>query len=523
MSIRSWKLLELFNLYRFVLAAAFFGMVATGKGPSLLGAHAPGLFLVTSACYGLVALLGAAAVWLRWPAFAIQVYIHVGLDVPFLTVLMHASGGIGTGLGLLLLISVAAGSLLLEGRTSLLVAALATLGVLFEQVYAQLHDSFATTYYTQAGMLGAAYFAAAILAHALAKRAAESEALAQQRGADLANMAQLTDYVIERMQTGVVVVDSDHRVWLINKAARQLLGVDNPTPQMPLASLSRPLARRMRRWREDSSRELDAFQSTRDGPQITPRFARLGEGEQGGTLLFLEDTSAVSQRAQQMKLASLGRLTASIAHEVRNPLAAISQAAQLLGESGELGAADARLCQIIHGQCRRMNDIVHSVLQLSRREPPHTEELPLLPWLQLFGGEIKQSNRDVSIEIDVEPADLTIRADPQHLRQILYNLCQNGIRYSRPRSGKPLLSIRGSLRETTPVLDVIDRGPGIAPEVVDQIFEPFFTTEPNGTGLGLYIARELCESGQARLSYLPDPDGGSCFRITFADRRRRIA
>jgi two-component system sensor histidine kinase PilS (NtrC family) len=498
-------------------------MVVTGAGPRLLGAYSRALFVGVGGFYLVVAGLASYLIRLRRPPFLSQVHLHVGLDVVILTLLMHASGGVVSGLGLLPLISITAASLVLHGRSSLVFAAFATLAILGEQLYSQVHACFGTTYYTQAGMLGAAYFAAALLAHALAKRASESEALAVRRGVDLANMAQLTDYVIQRMQTGVLVMDASQRVWLINGAACRLLGIEQTSDRDRLPQLCPELARRWVEWRRDSSQDPGIFQATRDGPRIAPRMARLGDGERAGTLIFLEDTSAMAQQAQHLKLASLGRLTASIAHEVRNPLGAISQAAQLLGESAQLSSGDARLTQIIHAQCQRVNEVIENVLQLSRREQSRADDIQLQFWLQGFVSEWMHAQPEARIVLDVQPPDLRARMDPRHLRQILYNLCQNGLHYSLTHAGEAWLTLRGSMQGNTPVLDVLDRGPGIAPDLADQIFEPFFTTEPRGTGLGLYMARELCEHNQARLSYLPGPEGGSCFRVTFADPRRRGA
>jgi two-component system sensor histidine kinase PilS (NtrC family) len=516
----NWKLLELFNFYRLTLASLLLGMVVTGSGPSLLGAYDRKVFVAVGAAYLLGAAFAAYLIRARRPSFGFQVNLHIGVDICALTLLMHASGGVVSGLGLLPLISIAAASLMLQGRSSLPHAALAALAILAEQVYSQLNDSFPTTYYTQAGMLGAAYFAAALAARALAMRASESEALAVRRGVDLANMAQLTDYVIQRMQTGVLVMDAAQHVWLVNGAARELLGSDDSDGDR-LPQLSPELARRWQEWRRDPDRDPGIFQATPDGPRVAPRMATLGDGDNRGTLIFLEDTSAMAQQAQQLKLASLGRLTASIAHEVRNPLGAISQAAQLLAESPHLSESDTRLTRIIHAQCQRVNEVIENVLQLSRREQSQAEDIEIRPWLENFAAEWMHARPDARIELDVRPADLHVRMDPRHLRQVLDNLCHNGLRYSHAETGQAVLFLRGRFHGNLPVLDVVDSGPGIARDVAEQIFEPFFTTEPRGTGLGLYMARELCEHNQARLSYLPSPEGGSCFRITFPDARRR--
>ena len=232
----------------------------------------------------------------------------------------------------------------------------------------------------------------------------------------------------------------------------------------------------------------------------------------------------MAQQAQQLKLASLGRLTASIAHEIRNPLGAISHAGQLLAESQRLDAGDSRLTEIIKEHSQRVNTIIENILQLSRREHVHAKEFQLKPWLDEFLYDFCSSehvsNRQISL--DISPEDTEIRMDPSQLHQIMWNLFSNGIRHGGTK-GLPTLVIKGGVTQEShiPFLDIIDSGPGIDPETAQHIFDPFFTTEPHGTGLGLYIARELCECNQARLNYIQRQEGGGCFRITFADPRRR--
>ena len=520
----TWKPLGLLNLYRLALAGFFLILVAGEGLPKPLGTSEPQFFVQLVVSYLIFAIGIALALLGRWPSFRIQLYSQVALDIIFIILLMHASGGVTSGVGMLLVVVVAAGSILTAGRTALLFAAIATLATLAEQVYAQLSATAQPGGYTHAGLLGATFFATAVLANLLAKRTLESEALAQQRGEDLAHMAQLTDYIIQRMQTGIIVLDTADETRLMNESAWHLLGTAQKLKRQSLAQISPELIRQLRNWRDNPLYEPTTFRPTNTAADVLPRFARLGRGESSGTLIFLEDTSGIAQQAQHLKLASLGRLTASIAHEIRNPLAAISHAGQLLGESATLDQGETRLTQIIREQSLRMNKIVENMLQLSRRERSHLADFPLKPWLEEFVVEFTRSQNIEMAEVGVEHGthNIIVRMDPSQLHQVLWNLCENGLRYAGP--GEPVkLRLRDGilLESRAPFLDIIDSGPGISPEVVQHIFEPFFTTEQSGTGLGLYIARELCECNQARLSYIAMPTGGSCFRITFADPRRR--
>jgi two-component system, NtrC family, sensor histidine kinase PilS len=517
---RAWHQLAFLNYYRLGLAGLFVALCVAGEPPAPLGEHHPGLFTAVSIAYAVACALAVIAFHLRRPAFPLQVYLFILVDISAITLLMHASGGVRSGLGMLLIITVAGGSLLMEGRTARLFAAIAALAVLLEQAYAWLAVTPPATGYTHAGLLGASFFATAILAHGLAQRLRESEALAEKRGVDLANMAQLTEYVIQRMQTGIVVVDSDFDIRLINASAARLLEFPAGAEGRSIDRVSPGLGKQLRDWWSDAIPEPGVFHASDTGAELLPRFARLGADKNAGTLIFLEDTAAMAQQAQQLKLASLGRLTAGIAHEVRNPLGAISHASQLLAESPHLDTGDFRLTEIIQQHSERVNGIIENIMQLSRGQRARPETLTLKPWLDHFIDDFRNNEAPgaCAIRLEIEPGDLQVQMDPGQLRQILSNLCQNACRH-----GGPELCLKAGVHDDSgaPYLDVVDNGPGIDDDVAQQIFEPFFTTSPNGTGMGLYISRELCMGNQARLNYLRNPGGGSRFRITFADSRRR--
>jgi len=272
------------------------------------------------------------------------------------------------------------------------------------------------------------------------------------------------------------------------------------------------------RWKQDHNRDCPPFRITPHGPEIKPRFNALEESAGGMVLIFLEDHSRLLYQTQQIKLASLGRLTASIAHEIRNPLGALSHASQLFDESPGLSKADRRLIEIIQTNSERVNQVIESVLQLSRRDPGRPRAIPLTAWLRDFIHEQaqEQSLPEGTFSLQVEPEEINIVADRGQLRQIITNLCHNAREHA---SGEPPLRIRIIGGKVTkfddPVIDIIDNGPGIPREAARQIFEPFYTTHSKGTGLGLYIAKELSEANRIELEYLPGPSGGSCFRLHF--------
>ncbi|TPW18768.1 MAG: two-component system NtrC family sensor histidine kinase PilS [Halothiobacillaceae bacterium] len=500
--------------------------MSSQAGAEVLGRYNHSLFFWTSTLYLASSLIHSFTIQRCHPSFVTQTFYQVIIDIAALVVLMHTSGSLQSGLGILLIVAIAGGSLLIAKRSAIFLAAIATISLLLEQTYTTLYVASFSANFTQAGLLGATLFAIAAVAQVLARRVRDSEALAAQRGVDLANMEQLTEYVIQRMQTGIVVVDSHNSVRLINQSAWHLLGTlrDNDHNPQQLYHLSPLLAAQLEQWRHHGGYRAPPLRASNSAAEVLPRFAHLGSDHNAGTLIFLEDTAAAAQQAQQLKLASLGRLTASIAHEIRNPLGAISHAGQLLAESPHLDSSETRLTQIILDHSKRMNTIIENVLQLSRRQASQPEEIHLASWLNHFIAELCHTRQiaQSTLQLRLETGDITVHFDPSQLQQIVWNLCQNGLRYTRPRADGIVLVLAAYLarERPTPCLDIIDFGPGVESSIEGQIFEPFFTTDSRGTGLGLYIARELCESNQARLTYQRTPLGESCFRITFTDQRR---
>ncbi len=522
-SRQTWRPLHLFNLYRLVIAGLFAVFAFSDLNLKSFGEYNPTLFKWIAALYLLVCLANAFTIQLRKPSFAVQIHTQVIIDIIAITLFMHASGGVQSGLGMLIIVAVASGSILMAGRAAMVFAAFASLLILIEHTFTQLSNTLTTAAYTQTGLLGAAFFATALLAHVLAKQIKESENLAARRGIDLANMEQLTRYIIQQMQTGVAVIDSKARLWQINESAQKLLNISPPAQKTPLTDICPELAFQQRLWQKDPTSPSHRFNPANSDTEVLPHFARLGDGND--TLIFIEDTATMRQQAQQLKLASLGRLVSSIAHEIRNPLSAISHANQLMAESENLGQHDIRLTEIIHTNSQRMNGIIENILQMGRRDQTLIEKIQLKPWLEEFIDEFCRSQQIAAelIALTVEPADLSTEFDSSQLHQILSNLCHNGVRHSLSHSGAACLTLKASHKQDnpTPYLDIIDCGPGISDGNAEHLFEPFFTTEKTGTGLGLYIAKELCECNHAHLNYFPADNGGSCFRITFADPRRR--
>ena len=524
----TWRVLGTLNLFRLFLAIVLLTLFFAGDDPRFFGDRYPALFSATAAGFLVVAVISAFSIRYRWVSAGLLVLTQATVDIASIVIMMHASGGISSGLGGLLVIFVGAASLVLPFRIPAFFAALATLAVLGEQFFSQLGGFSDTSDYTAAGILGGIMFAISMAARPLARRIQISEELARQRGVDLANLSELNEYIVQHLRESIVVVDRFDRIRLINTSAAQLLGAPEDCDGMPLVEAARDLATYVAGWRSGETTDshgdftmIAADNSARLKAHLAPLDK---DGNRAGPILvFLEDSGLMNARVQQSKLASLGRLSASIAHEIRNPVGAMSHAGQLLAESDVLSENERRLTDIIQTHADRVSHIIDNVLQLSRRESSQPERFALRPWLQDFAAEFLRTHELQEGELTVADIadDIEVRMDPSHLRQVMWNLCDNAVKYAS-ETGGILVELRaGRMKRTDrPYLEVLDQGHGVDPATIDKIFEPFYTDRSGGTGLGLYISRELCELNRAALVYQPRETGGSIFRVVFADPNR---
>ncbi|HVC00904.1 MAG TPA: ATP-binding protein [Steroidobacteraceae bacterium] len=528
----NWRVLGLLNLYRVLVPAALLAVDSLSRHRAL-AIDSPQIFYGATLFYLAFGLLSTFAVRRRLATAYTQLILQAAVDLAVLMLIVYACGGVMSGLGSLFLVPVGGLAFLLPTRSALFLAALAALSMLALTIWQQLNGSVDISAYATAGVLGAVLFIVAAAASFVESRMRESEDLVRQKDIDLANLAQLSQYIVQHLRESLLVVDADDKIRLINESAAQILGDDRAIPNALLGEVAPRLLYGLSTWRRrERHDEAPATFVAADGARlIQPHFAPLGSKPGGPTLVFLEDTTAMAERVQQSKLAALGRLSASIAHEIRNPVGAMSHAGQLLGESPGLGADERRLTTIIRNNAERVSTIINNVLQLSRREATKPERLPLGGWLEDFLAEFAetmqvpaQSLRVAAARAGANPAvhwdagaAIEVRFDPSHLRQVAWNLCDNALKYAADGIDVRVGRLAPNNR---PFLEVADRGPGIEPQAVDRIFEPFFTGRKGGTGLGLFIARELCQLNRAVLLYEARAGGGSVFRIVFADPQR---
>ena len=524
-SKQAQRLLRLYHLYRLSVGITLVLLISSNMDNQLLTLANNDLLRSGSWLYLVLNIL--LVVFLENTRRPAQLFSLTLVDVLLLCGLFYAAGGVASAIGNLLIVSVAIGNTLLRRRIGLLIAAVAALGIVGLSFLLSFSHPATPSDYLQAGTLGALCFAAALLVQGLIQRLEVSEHLAEQRASEVVGLEALNALILQRMRTGILVLDDQRRVQLANHSALSLLGQERLVGEL-IDDYSPALVERLQLWLNNPTLRPQSLRIASSGLELQPSFIALDQSPHHQslhhqTLVFLEDLAQIAQQAQQLKLAALGRLTAGIAHEIRNPLGAISHAAQLLQESEELNGADRRLTQIVQDHSQRMNRVIENVLQLSRRQQTAPQRLDLKPWLTQFVADtLEAATQRQRIHLQIGAGNFTTLMDPNQLNQILDNLLRNAWRHSALRhdTAEVWLQLFVDADSQLPVLEVLDNGPGVAPEQQAHLFEPFFTTSTQGTGLGLYLSRELCESNQARLDFKPR-QGGGCFRITFAHGRKQ--
>jgi two-component system sensor histidine kinase PilS (NtrC family) len=422
---------------------------------------------------------------------------------------------------------VAASAVLIANRTfATLIAALSVLATLADTARLILQEELSVNSLFPAGLLGVLIFGVSIMVQAIVVRLGRAEELARHRAGDLYNLQRLNEQIVQHMQTGILLVGDDGIVRVMNKSASGLLAPERPIAMdqgRQLAEYNQELAYQFEHWKNTGLHRAKPFKVMEGSPEVIANFRQLQPSSNRESLVFVEDYTPVTQYAQSLKLTSLGRLTASIAHEIRNPLGAVSHAAQLLQESPELSASDKRMADIIVHQSERMNTIIESVMQISRREPPKPEYLLLAEWLEGFSrGYLTSLNRPAELTIECEYRELLVEFDQENLQRVMSNLLDNALRHSKLACGVEQATIKVEQKFSSHhcLVSVIDAGAGVPHADRAKLFEPFFTTVTEGSGMGLYLCKELCEINNATLTYLPTPNGESSFCIALSQRAR---
>jgi len=503
-----WRSLWYFSIYRLAIAILFLVVALLFGDTTSLGTQDNELFGRVATAYMIAACGLLVGLLLRSERFNLQLSVQVGVDILALTIMMFASGGQKSGIAVLILVVVAAAGLVGQGRMTLFYAALASVAMLLEESWRALTREADPADFVRTGMICIAFFGTAVVARLLARRVVANENLARERGRQLDDQLRISQRIIRDMDDGVLVVDGDGVLRLHNPRAEELLGT-GLHERNPLRELPSELFDRFSRWQGNATPTVEMLHS-RDSRPLRVRF--LPASEVGGqSLLYLEDMERVQEQAQQIKLAALGRLTANLAHEIRNPLAAISHAAELLAEE-DRDPLHQRLGSIIHDNTQRLNRLVTEVLELGRRDRAQPEALRWSVFLAGFLDELALHDPSSARRVAVGESDAELLFDRGHLYRVLWNLLVNALRHATVADGAVRLDIAAAPIEGKVDFRVSDDGAGVDAGSRGQVFEPFFTTHGAGTGLGLYIARELCEANGASLDLL-DEGPGARFRV----------
>jgi len=520
------KIVGYLNLYRMAITlllgtAHFSGLTQSAAGTSSQ-AFASAILL----CYLLFAAFHLFSARRRGAnSYRLATYSLL-TDVAFLSLLVIAYAGVAGGIGILLVFTSGVAAVLLPLRMALFLASIASVCMIGTSLWRFATADASADSIIQAGLFGITAMGSAVIANRLAYWARDFRLIAEKRKATLTELEQVNELIIRRMRTGVIAVDETNMIRVMNESAWFLMG-SPPVRQRSLRSLSPRLEQALADWKKQPDVEPKPVILEPSQAQILPGFVSLPSESGLGAMIFLNDNNVVARRAIELSVNSLAKLSGSIAHEIRNPLAALNHASQLLEESPQIRLSEMRLIHIIQNHAKRMNGIVENILQLSRREQSRPELVPLHVFLPEFANEFEtsQTNRALDFQTAIDTEETFVLYDKSQLSQCLWKLLDNAVDHAS--RDKPNPAVRLALRRDPEagfcIITVADNGPGISKAQLSKIFEPFYTTRKEGSGLGLYIARQLCEANQAELTVDSEPGEGAFFHIRLALARASSA
>ena len=453
--------------------------------------------------------------------------LMVGLtvDALVLTTLLYFSGGNDLQVILLFLVQVAAAFMLVRSNQAILLTIFAITLVIYQQFYQTLKSDVNYALVNNVASMAISFIGVAYLSYTLSKRLKQIERLSERQVNEVNALNAINNKIVQIIDQGVVVLSHDLEIFIANDTAIDQLHLPKTLDNFNLPDISPLLAARLAPVIEQPEATLIVrldVPTTRtplavgiepNNQSFNDLRLRITQLRQQYAIIFIEDLRHELSRAQQLKLASLGQLSASIAHEIRNPLATISQASQLLME--EVNEADSGLSddnillyEMIYHQTIRVNKIIEDVLKLSRQQRPNFVYIEPKTWLNDF---IQQnfSGHDIFLHCHT---DKGFMFDNHQLAQILVNLINNGLRFSSKTQPHAFVTLEVYEFGKSIHIDVIDTGHGVAKENIEYLFNPFFTTDNQGTGLGLYLSQAFCQANYANLEYVPS-ERQTCFRI----------
>lgn len=516
-----WPALRLFNQYRLILLLALAAVYYLADDQRTLGTRNALMFEVMHLAYVVVTLGFIYLIRIQTPTATTQFYLQNYLDILLISGLMYTSGGVQSGLGPLLLINLALLSQLASVRHSLLFAAISSMIVIGEELLTRLIVGPEEVNFEATAVLGILLFATAWIMSVPVRKLMSRQLVSPSHSRvvlDVEEIAHLNEEIIRELDSGVVVVDNNNNIQLINDTARALLSAEFTAMPIQLRKICPELLDSLRISERSPTQETRPFDIVTTGQSLLPQFIPLSKG---GMLIKLDDHAHIRKQFQQLKMASLGRLSASIAHEIRNPLGAISHAVQLMQESPTLDSKDADLLLIAKRHTQRINRIIEDVLQLSNRQQLKHEVVSVDEIIQDFATRFIDEHDISAGQMNISTSPSLAMVDPGHLDQVLWNLCTNARIHNQGDNLSITISCWQSERGNT-FVDIVDNGKGISDMDIENLFDPFYSTHHAGTGLGLFIIRELCDLNKAKIECLPS-DSGAHFRVTLASAQDMAA
>lgn len=438
------------------------------------------------------------------------------VDMLILSVLLYTGMVSELQIVLLFMVVVAASFMLTRLSAAASITFIAILSLVFQQVFYSFTNKYSFLTLTDALFLSFCLVAVGFLSWSISQRLALAEARVNYDAAEIRRLNAINQEVIHNMVNGVIVIGENDRLLTINDTAKRLLRLScEQTPAHmnfeTLFDIERAIIQqypRLYEWYHEpnTAKTFELILPASDSARTDKLRINKKSLPKYGQLLIIEDVSREESYAQKLKLASLGQLTASIAHEVRNPLGAISHASQMLMDN--INDDNQEMYNIIYNQTVRVNRIIEDIVRLSRQEPPNQIAIDLKDWLPIFlSNHFNNSMIGVSFH-----GNSQILFDPNHLEQIFINLINNALRHTHHIEGVPDVQITVNDNYYEVLIDVLDNGDGVSQEDLGSLFNPFFTKSAGGTGLGLYLSQAFSEANHAKLRYLPNKPK-TCFRL----------
>jgi two-component system sensor histidine kinase PilS (NtrC family) len=513
------RIVNYLNIYRMIIAimltAAHFGGLLNTSLNEGAGTIAKAV-LVAYLLFAAFHLYDAARKNVN--SFRLATYSLI-TDIFFLSVLVALFAGVEGGVGILLVFTSALSAALLPLRIALLLASIASLVLIGTALWYYGAQISTAESILQAGLFSVTAMISTVMVNRLAYWARDYRLISEKQKVTLTELEQVNELIIRRMRTGVIAVDEYGMIGVMNESAWFLMG-SPPVRQRSLKSLSPRLEQALNVWKQDPGSDPKPVVLEPSQAQVLPDYVALPGQDGFGAMIFLSDNNVVARRAVELSVNSLAKLSGSIAHEIRNPLAALNHASQLLEESPQIRLPEMRLINIIQNHAKRMNGIIENILQLSRREQSRPELVPLHTFLPEFANEFQASqvNRQLDFQAAFDPEETYVLYDKSQLSQCLWKLLDNAVDHASKDLSIPRVRLELTQDQESGfcVITVADNGPGINKTQLSNIFEPFYTTRKEGSGLGLYIAKQLCEANQAELTVDSELGQGAFFHIRLA-------